>query len=292
MLLVLNCSQKIDLTFAGGFKGGTYFLIGESLSILKDFNVKEISTDGSLDNLYHLSDKKADFSISQMDVVQNLSIGDRETLSKIKVLFPIYGEEVHIIANKTVTQIKDLKGKKISIGDSESGSKYTSLIFLDQMGINGETTTLEEIGSSKSLEMLLDGKLDAMVLVAGAPVKMLAELSNEKSDKIHLLSFPEENLQVVRGTNLTYQRSEIGASTYSWEIKPISTIVVQSVMIVRSDIEEKKIKKFIKTVFKNKELLSTKHEKWKNLSKENLEKHFNKNPDVFHPIIKDLLGEI
>jgi TRAP-type uncharacterized transport system substrate-binding protein len=56
--------------------------------VIKDFKVKEISTDGSLDNLYKLEDKLADFSISQLDVIQNLAIGDRDLSKKLKLTFP------------------------------------------------------------------------------------------------------------------------------------------------------------------------------------------------------------
>lgn len=289
---IFNCSSPIEFTFAGGFKDGTYYKIGESLNIIKEFKVNEISTDGSLDNLYNLADKKADFSISQLDVIQNLAIGDRESLNKIKVLFPLYGEEVHIIALKGIESVPLLKGKRISIGDSESGSKYTSLIFLDQMGINSDTSVLEEIDSTTSLKLLLEGKLDAMILVAGAPVKILSDLSEESSNKIHLLSIPDENLQVVRGTSLTYQRAEIPASTYPWEIKPINTIIVQSVIISRSDLEEKIVSSFVKSVWKNKDSLATRHEKWKSINKEALEKHLSKNPDIFHPIMKGLVNSL
>ena len=108
-LFVINCNSKIEFVFAGGFKDGTYFKIGESLNVIKDFTVKEISTDGSLDNLYNLEDKKADFSISQIDVIQNLAIGDRDLSKKIKVLFPIYSEEVHIIASRKINSIAERK---------------------------------------------------------------------------------------------------------------------------------------------------------------------------------------
>lgn len=291
-LFVINCNSKIEFVFAGGFKDGTYFKIGESLNVIKDFTVKEISTDGSLDNLYTLEDKKADFSISQIDVIQNLAIGDRDLSKKIKVLFPIYSEEVHIIASRKINSIADLKGKKISIGDSESGTKFTSLILLDQFGINPDDSTLEEIDSIKSLNMLLDGSLDAMVLVAGVPVKILADLPEETNQKIHILEFSKDAFSAVRGTNLTYQRSEIPASAYSWEIKPISTIVVQSVIICRSDLEEKVVKQFVESIWKNKSILATKHEKWNSLNKESLKVHLEKNPEIFHPIMKDLFGNL
>ena len=291
-LLTINCNSKIEFVFAGGFQGGTYFKIGESLNVIKDFKVKEISTDGSLDNLYKLEDKLADFSISQLDVIQNLAIGDRDLSKKLKVLFPIYGEEVHIITSKKINSIAELKGKKISIGDSESGTKFTSLILLDQFGISADQSTLEEIDSVKSLKMLLDGSLDAMVLVAGVPVKVLADLPEETKEKIHILEFSKESFSAVRGTNLIYQKSEIPASTYSWEIRPISTIVVQSVLICRSDLEEKVVKQFVESIWKNKDTLVTKHEKWNSLNKDSLKTHLDRNPEIFHPVMKDIFGNL
>jgi uncharacterized protein len=291
-LFTINCNSKIEFVFAGGFQGGTYFKIGESLNVIKDFKVKEISTDGSLDNLYKLEDKLADFSISQLDVIQNLAIGDRDLSKKLKVLFPIYGEEVHIITSKKINSVAELKGKKISIGDSESGTKFTSLILLDQFGINADDSTLEEIDSVKSLKMLLDGSLDAMVLVAGVPVKILADLPEETKEKIHILEFSKESFSAVRGTNLIYQKSEIPASAYSWEIKPISTIVVQSVLICRSDLEDKIVKQFVESIWKNKSTLATKHEKWNSLNKDSLKTHLDRNPEIFHPVMKDIIGNL
>jgi len=291
-LLLTNCNSKIEFVFAGGFQGGTYFKIGESLNVIQDFKVKEISTDGSLDNLYKLEDKLADFSISQLDVIQNLAIGDRDLSKKLRVLFPIYGEEVHIISSKKINSIKELKGKKISIGDSESGTKFTSLILLDQFGISADDSTLEEIDSVKSLKMILEGTLDAMVLVAGVPVKLLVDLPEETKEKIHILEFSKDSFSAVRGTNLIYQKSEIPASTYSWEIRPISTIIVQSVLICRSDLEDKVVKQFVESIWKNKSTLATKHEKWNSLNKDSLKTHLDKNPEIFHPIMKDIIGNL
>jgi TRAP-type uncharacterized transport system substrate-binding protein len=134
--------------------------------------------------------------------------------------------------------------------------------------------------------MLLDGSIDGFILVAGAPVKLLLDLPESASEKIHLLEFSKESLQSVRGTNLTYQKSEIPASTYSWELKPISTIVVQSVMIARADLDEKIISQFTKSIYKEKEILSTRHEKWKSLNKDTLSNLFKRNPDLFHSSIK------
>ncbi|MDX1960937.1 MAG: TAXI family TRAP transporter solute-binding subunit [Leptospiraceae bacterium] len=287
-----NCKKELSFKFAGGFKNGTYSQIAESLKTIPDFKPVISNTDGSTDNIFQLSDKKADFSIAQLDVLQNITIGQADIGKNVKVLLPLYGEEVHLITAKSIKDFDSLKNKKISIGDSESGTKLTSLIFLSQFGIDNNNSKLEETSSDKAIEELVAGNLDAMVLVSGLPVKLLADLPKRMEDKIQLLSFPKEDLETVKNTGLIYQKTEIPSGTYVWEPKPIQTILVQSVLVCRGDIETEKVKQFLDGVWKNKDALATQHPKWKNLTKESIEKHLKRNPNLFHPEVSTFLSRI
>jgi TRAP transporter TAXI family solute receptor len=290
--LFANCQNKLEFRFASGFKGGTYEQIGISISKLNSFQVKLQNTEGSIDNIFLIKDNKADISISQLDVLQNSVLGDQDIQKKVKVLFPLYGEEVHFIAKKQYSTVESLVGKKISIGDSESGTKMTSLIFLSQFGINNDNTTLEEWDAPKSLEKLLAGELDALVLVAGYPVQILSQLPETVKNQIQILPFTNQSLQAVRGTNITYQKSEIPSGTYSWESKPIETILVQSVFIGRGDLTEKQVIQFTKTIWKNKPTLLTLHDKWKQLDKSHFESIRKKNESLFHPAVLKIFSEL
>jgi uncharacterized protein len=296
LLLVIvnffNCNQKIQFKFQSGFEGGTYFKIGESLKTLDSFQIESSISKGSQDNINAVHKGLVDFSIAQLDVLQNTSLGDPNIKEKVKVLFPIYAEEIHLITKKDINFITDLKNKKISIGDSESGTKLTSIIFLNYFGIDSDSSELIEKDYALSLKDISEGNLDAMILVAGTPITLLKDLGPEISDKIHLISFEKEKLANIKNSNLVFQRSEIPASTYSWEVKPIETIQVQSVLICRSDLPEDTVVKFVKTIWKNKDSLSTQHEKWKKLDKNQLNDHLKRNPDIFHPSISKIVGDL
>ncbi|MCB1142009.1 MAG: TAXI family TRAP transporter solute-binding subunit [Leptospiraceae bacterium] len=289
---LLSCKHHLEFRFAGGFTGGTYEKIAESLNAISDFKVSIQTTEGSLDNISRLKNGTAEFSITQLDVLQNHSIGDSTTFDSIKVLFPVYGEEIHVIAHKSIQSIEDLKGKKISIGESSSGTKLTSLLFLGYFGISNETSQLEEISYADSIPMLLDGTLQGMVLIAGRPVKLLTDLDPRSASELRLLSFTEDNLKSLKKTNLIYQRTEIPASTYSWEVSPIQTFLVQSVMITRSNIDPKIIRIFMKSIWQNRDLLATQHKKWQGITSENLKLHFEKYRTYYHPEVESLLKEL
>jgi TRAP-type uncharacterized transport system substrate-binding protein len=63
-------------------------------------------------------------------------------------------------------------------------------------------------------------------------------------------------------------------------------------MITRSDLDEKIISQFTKSIYKEKEILSTRHDKWKSLNKETLSNLFNRNPDLFHSSLKTIIGDL
>jgi uncharacterized protein len=287
--LFLACGKSKKIIFAGGFKGGTYYKIAESISSMPGYSSAVIPTNGSLDNILLVSGKKADYSLTQLDMLQNYSIGEPEVKEKVKMLLPLYGEEVHLVARKEIKDLKSLAGKKISIGPSNSGMKISSLIFLGQIGVEEGQITMEEIETEKAIPMLLKKELDAVVLIAGQPVKILSEIPASEKNNIHLLEFAGDLYQAVGGTNLTYQKADIPANTYTWQDTAVKTLVVQSVLIAKNDLSNKDILDFVNTLFVEKEKLVKAHPKWKSLDKSLLKYYYEKDPSIFHPAIKEII---
>lgn len=288
----ISCNKPQKFTFAGGFKGGTYYKIGQSLNTLPEFEAKVLPTDGSVDNLYLVSDKKAQYSITQLDMLRRTAIGVQEVAGNVRVLMPLYAEEIHLLAQKEIESLEQLKGKTISIGPANSGMKNTSLTFLDQAGLNDSNVTMEEFETQKAIPKLLAGELDAVVVIAGIPVKILQEIPASAKEKIHLIDFAGKIYQSVVGSNQYYQKSDIKPNTYAWQPKGVKTLVVQSVLITHSQTAEKDITNLMKTIFANKISLSAKHIKWNRISKEKIADNYKINQDIYHPTIPKILPEL
>lgn len=284
--------KKQKITFAAGFSGGTYYKIGESLRGLPELDVTDLLTDGSIDNINHLLDKKANFGITQLDVLQNYSIGAPEVKGQVRVVIPMYGEEVHVVAHKGIKSIQDLKGKRISIGEANSGMKITSLIFLSQSDITEDTTKIEEFHPTKAIPMLLNKELDAVILIGGYPLKILSDIPAAEKANIHIVNFDGTVYEAVRGANILYQRSTIPEATYPWQEGAIKTIVVESVLIARSDVSDSEVSNLVKNIFENRISLGVKHEKWNKINIDTINNIYTKNPDLFHPAMKEIIPEL
>ena len=114
--ITLHCKGKSETIFAGGFPGGTYDTLAKSLEENKSLGVKVINSNGSLDNINMLLDKKAEFCLTQIDMYYSAKLGNPEVAKQTAILLPVLQDEIHLLVNPSIKNIADLKGKKVAIG--------------------------------------------------------------------------------------------------------------------------------------------------------------------------------
>jgi TRAP transporter TAXI family solute receptor len=191
-------SPKKEITIATGSKSGQYYetaLKYKELLEKEKVKVNIINTSGSIENLELVQSNKVDIAF-----VQNGSI---KNSSNIEALASVYNEPLWIFYNKKlhdVEYIKDLNGKKISIGEAKSGTEDLSLEVLKTNGINNENSKLLNLNTIEAKEALISGKIDAMFLVTSSNNKILKELLQNKD--INLFSFRRANAYSKKFTYL------------------------------------------------------------------------------------------
>lgn len=269
--------------FAGGFPGGSYYPIAQSLNKLPGYRFDVSTSNGSFDNISALDDGKAAYTLTQLDMLQSFGISEPGIKESVKIVMPLYTEEVHLLARRNIQTPADLAEKRVSFGHIDSGSKITSLIFLDQLNIGRSNITIVDMPSAKAVEELLAGKLDAVLIVVGRPAKILADIPASEKENIHLLAFTGQFYDKIEATNFVYQRSEIPAGTYPWQDEAVQTLGVQSVLAARGDIPAADVEKLARAVYAHRDDLASSHDKWQNLNKDDLKKLHERLPDAFHP---------
>ncbi len=108
----------------------------------------------------------------------------RNIARKIRLLHPLYNEEVHILASNDVDTFDDLATRKVAVGKKGSGTFLTATTLLKIAGMKVEPVY---ISGKEALRALKRGEVDAMFYVAGFPVKLFKNEVDE-NDKLHLLS--------------------------------------------------------------------------------------------------------
>jgi len=141
---------------------------------------------------------------------------------KIKMVFPLYNEELHIVARKGITDFNDLSDRRVAVGEDGSGTYLTAKLLFEVSGIKPKV--MVNIGADEALMQLKQAKIDAMFYVAGAPVKLFTE-NIKQEDNLELL--PVMNNPILD----FYPGAQIPAGTYAWQDKPVNTLAVKAVLI-------------------------------------------------------------
>ncbi len=224
-------SCAVDMGIMTGNEEGTYYQFGlnmQELMARHGIKLKVHPSNGSIDNIHAVYNRHSNqLGIVQSDLLAFVArVQSSETLKmmakRIKMVFPLYNEEVHIVARKGLADLSDLSGRRVAVGEDGSGTYLTAKLLFEVTGIKPET--MVNIGAGEALTQLKQAKIDAMFYVAGAPVKLFSENIKE-----------EDNLELLPVTNKEildfYPAAQIPAGTYAWEDKPVKTIAVKAVLI-------------------------------------------------------------
>ena len=277
-------AKRAALKFASGNLGGTYYKVSRTLGSLPNLMLNVRLTAGSQENIELVRDDKVDMAFTQLDVLNTLMNHDRSVRANVKVLLPVYPEEVHILASKDVKGLRNIVGKRVSIGEKRSGTESTARIILQTYGIAESQVVIDHSSIKEGLKKLKKGQIDVQFIVAGAPVKALAELDESFADKFHLLRFRGRSYRQLTRKTFGYRRGRIKKGTYKWVPRKIRTISVESVIIGRSTIEDLYVETLISAVFdrRNFEELFLSHSKWKSLDIHRVRLIARRSPQVFH----------
>jgi len=224
-------SLAVDMGIVTGSEKGTYYQFGLNLQRLMkthNINLTVAPSKGSVDNIFAVYQRPAtQLGVVQSDVLAFVARVETDPVlkriaKKIKMVFPLYNEEVHIVGRQEIVDFDDLADKRVAIGREGSGTYLTARLMFKVAEV--EPRQMVNIDTEEALAELKAGRIDAMFYVAGAPVKLFTEAVTE-ADKLKFI--PITNKSVIE----FYPTAEIPANTYRWQPKALSTVAVKAVLV-------------------------------------------------------------
>jgi uncharacterized protein len=177
------------------------------------------ATPGSIENLRMINSGQIESGFAQADLAGwayhgskiFAEAGPQRHLRAIASLFP---EATHLVvrADSPIKKIADLKGKRVSLGESGSGTAADAAVFLATAGFKERDVTRKLLRPGPAVEELKSGDIDAFFLVGGSPVPAIRDLA--ATVPIRLVSFEEPLLDRLKKDFPFYHRAVIPAGTY------------------------------------------------------------------------------
>jgi uncharacterized protein len=237
----LSAQAEETLGIVTGPKTGTYYAFGKDIAAAAakaDLTIDVKPSEGSIDNIKRInSNENAALGIVQSDVLGFLARSKNpdsiRMANNLRMIFPFYNEEVHVLARKSIKSFSELQGKKIAIGEEGSGNMLTSVNLFSMMNITpGESL---KIPPAQGVVSVLKGEIDAVIFVGGKPVRLFKNLEdltlpeNQKYstmlEQVHFL--PLDNPKMLE----EYKPGEITPADYNFVHEKVPTIAVQAIMV-------------------------------------------------------------
>ncbi len=266
LALLASCGQdqqrSSTFSIATGGTAGLYYPFGGGMASvwsehLPNVNVKAEVTGGSVTNVVQVARQESEFGLAMADVVTDAYLGQGRFPAPLplRVLLNAYPNIVHILtlADSGISNIADLRGKRISLGASGSGTAIAAENVLTGLGVALTDIAPVYLSFGETTSALKDGTIDAGFVVGGLGLAAVTELAVTRD--LLLVALQDSDLAKLHQKFPAYAGYNIPADTYSGITHPVQALGIWSAVVVHKSMPEQLAFSLTCTLFKHRQTL-------------------------------------
>ena len=274
------------ISIGTGGTGGLFYVIGAGMADVLNKNMSDASaraevTGASVENIRRVAAGQMTFGFSSSSTLYEAKAGEgpfkdgAQPVAAMAYLYPAV-LQIATIADTGIKTMADLAGKRINLGPPGSNSAVLAQRLLEAYGVF-DPGNAQFLSYTEGANALMNGTLDAIVVLAGAPTAALIDLDAQRD--MVLLSIDEEKVKGMLEQYPFYQSYEIKAGTYPDQTAAVTVINDPATLFVKADADEKLVNTITKTLFEHLQELGEVHPQAKAISLDTA----TKTPIDLHP---------
>ncbi|MCY0939275.1 TAXI family TRAP transporter solute-binding subunit [Streptomyces sp. H34-S4] len=247
-----------EITISTGVQTGVYHLYGQLLeqALAEDVpgvRVRLKPSEGSQQNLQRVAAGEADFTVATADAVAKYRVDRKPGAERLRGLARLYDDYVQLVvpAGSPVQSARDLRGKRVAVGQNGSGVRLISERLLTAASLDPDRDiTPVAIGIDTMPAELEAGRIDAFFWSGGLPTNAVRALSERFEVRLVQLGDLVEALQ-AGGSPARYYRAAVmpqDAYARARNASAVSTVAVPNLLVTREDTGAELTEQFTRTV--------------------------------------------
>lgn len=252
-------AQADDITFiriGTGPIGGSYFPVGGLIANVisgppgsmpcdlggscgvPDLIAAAVSTEGSVENVHALAAGRLDLALCQANIAHDAFTGSGpfagKPMNSLRTIGNLFPEMVHVVVrvDSKIDSIGQLKGHRVSLGETNSGTFVTARLVLRAYGLSPHDLKPVYEKLARSAEMLMSGEIDAFFMVGGQPLDAVVHAAERTN--IALLPIGHREAERIIKAQPFFSVTVIPANTYRG-VGATATIGVGSQFLVLAE---------------------------------------------------------
>ncbi|MEW6661669.1 MAG: TAXI family TRAP transporter solute-binding subunit [Bacillota bacterium] len=253
--------KKLELLMATGGTAGTYYPLGGAIaqvwnSSYDKVNVTVQSSGASAENVRLLDSKNADLALAMNNIAEDaykgvgsFKEGAKRNFLAIGVIYPEVMQGF-VNADSNIQTIADLKGKKVAVGPTGSGTAITTQAIVNAYGLDFvDRKDFEPVYATfaDAVNMFKDNQIDAAWNALAAPASAIVDVTTTKN--IRFLEITGEQLAKLQKQFPLVAPYVIPAGTYKGVDKDVHTVALQAALYVRADMDEETVYNLTKILY-------------------------------------------
>ena len=201
------------------------------------------ATQGSVENVTAVAAGRLESALAQADVTYWAATGTglfkgKAPLDNLRAIASLFPECAHVVvsADSPIKTLRDLKARRVGLGEQASGTIVDARLILDAAGLAERDLKADYRALSLSAQAIQHGELDAFFLFGGYPVPAIAELS--ASTPVRLLPVAGDTADRLLAKNSFFSHDTIPAGVYHGVDSATDTIGAPALWIVGVDVPD------------------------------------------------------
>ncbi|MFN4272435.1 MAG: TAXI family TRAP transporter solute-binding subunit [Aliihoeflea sp.] len=255
--------QRVSIGTGG--TGGLFYVIGAGMADVLNRHMDNTTaraevTGASVENIRRVAADQMTFGFSSSSTLYEASVGDGPFEQALPVagmayLYPAV-LQIATIEGTGIETMEDLAGKRINLGPPGSNAAVLAQRLLEAYGVF-EPGNAQFLSYAEGTGAIINGNLDATVVLAGAPTAALIDLGAQRDMK--LISVDADTVAAMLEEFPFYQVYEIPAETYSGQAEAVTVINDPATLFVKADADEELVYSITKALFDNLDELAEIH---------------------------------
>ncbi|MFI9582847.1 TAXI family TRAP transporter solute-binding subunit [Streptomyces sp. NPDC052236] len=265
LLPIREQSPRGAITFSTGTQSGVYerygVLLKQALARdLPDVKIDLRNSQGSQENLKRVATGEADFTIATADAVAKYIRDGKQDAGRLRGCARLYDDYTQLIVpdGSPIASFGDLRGKKVGVGQPESGVRIIAERLLDAAGLDPEKDIDAVQQGINTVPGLLEKReIDAFFWSGGLPTNAIEKLS--KRFPIRLVPLEKQLIDKLHATGAAatsyYRSAVIPADAYlnAQPSQPVPTVAVANLLVTTDRIDTALTEGVTRTVIRSRD---------------------------------------